>query len=49
MATKPVSALNPSLLERCQDEISLKPLTEAVLLNCGCTYNEETAEALQKY
>ncbi|MBS0649072.1 MAG: hypothetical protein JSS10_07625 [Verrucomicrobia bacterium] len=49
MAAKPVSASTPTLLELCQDEISLKPLADAALLNCGCTYNEETAMALQKY
>lgn len=49
MAAKPISALNPSLSELCLDAISLKPLTDAVQLNCYCYYNEETAKALQLY
>ncbi|MBS0649070.1 MAG: hypothetical protein JSS10_07615 [Verrucomicrobia bacterium] len=49
MAAKPISALNPSLSELCRDPISLKPLTDAVQLNCYCYYNEETVKALQLY
>ncbi|MBS0649073.1 MAG: ankyrin repeat domain-containing protein [Verrucomicrobia bacterium] len=49
MAAKPVSASTPTLLELCQDEISLKPLADAVRLSCGCYYNTETAEALERY
>ncbi|MBS0649071.1 MAG: ankyrin repeat domain-containing protein [Verrucomicrobia bacterium] len=49
MAAKPISASTPSLLEHCLDKISLKFLTDAVQLSCGCYYNKETAQALHQY
>jgi len=49
MTSKPVSASITAFPDLCRDEISLKLLTDAVLLDCGCSYNTETAEALQSY